>query len=77
DWFYRRLGRDVALAIGRGASLGWQSIATGGSRAARRIAGTLEHYHSPDSVLARTWPTGAMAFWTTVMLAAYLLLSYV
>ena len=76
DWFYRRLGRDVALAIGRGASLGWQSIATGGSSAARRIAGTLERYHAPDSVLARTWPTGAMAFWTTVMLAAYLLLSY-
>jgi multicomponent Na+:H+ antiporter subunit D len=76
DWFYRKLGRDVALAIGHAASLGWQSIATGGSGAARRIAATFERYHAPDSVLARTWPTGMMAFWTTVMLAAYLVLSY-
>ena len=33
-------------------------------------------HHGPDGILARTWPTGSMAFWTTVMLAAYLILSY-
>jgi multicomponent Na+:H+ antiporter subunit D len=34
------------------------------------------HHHGPEGVLARTWPTGQMAFWATVMLAAYLVLSY-
>jgi multicomponent Na+:H+ antiporter subunit D len=30
----------------------------------------------PESILARTWPTGVMAFWTTIMLSIYLILSY-
>ena len=36
----------------------------------------IQRYHGPDGILARTWPTGAMAFWMTIMLAAYLILSY-
>ncbi len=28
--------------------------------------------HGPHGVLARTWPTGSMAFWTAVLLAAFL-----
>ena len=35
-----------------------------------------ERHHGPVGFLARPLPTGTMAFWTTVMLAAYLVLSY-
>jgi hypothetical protein len=38
--------------------------------------GWLHRYHGGESVLARSWPTGLMVFWTTIMLAAYLALSY-
>jgi multicomponent Na+:H+ antiporter subunit D len=43
---------------------------------ARTILGAVRRHHGPEGILARTWPTGSMAFWTTVMLAAYLVLSY-
>ena len=36
----------------------------------------LNRHYGPDGALARTWPTGSMAFWTTVVLALYLILSY-
>jgi multicomponent Na+:H+ antiporter subunit D len=40
------------------------------------MLGAVRRHHGPEGILARTWPTGSMAFWTTVMLAAYLVLSY-
>jgi multicomponent Na+:H+ antiporter subunit D len=30
----------------------------------------------PEGILARIWPAGVMAFWMTIMLAAWLILSY-
>ena len=36
----------------------------------------MQQYLGPESVLARAWPTGLMAFWMTIMLAGYLILSY-
>jgi multicomponent Na+:H+ antiporter subunit D len=36
----------------------------------------VQRHYGPDGTLARAWPTGSMAFWATVMLAAYLILSY-
>jgi multicomponent Na+:H+ antiporter subunit D len=76
DWIYRGLGRALAHASARVLST-W--LATGGD-AARALCGrsltALKRHHGPESTLARTWPTGSMAFWTTIMLAAYLILSY-
>ena len=40
------------------------------------IVARLRRHHGPDGLLARPWPAGTMAFWTTVMLAAYLILFY-
>ncbi len=76
DWLYRKLGPAVALHLDRAADLAWSAIMTFVTRNARAIARAARHYHGPDSILARTLPTGAMAFWTTIMLAAYLVLSY-
>ena len=36
----------------------------------------LRHY-GPEGTLARTWPTGSMVLWVTVLLAASLILYYV
>lgn len=77
DWFYRRLAPSIVLA-------GWD-IAVELRRWALKamltplsafLAGVYRH-HGPDGVLARTWPTGAMAFWATLLLAAWLIVYYV
>ena len=44
---------------------------------ARVIRVGLHRHHGPDGILGRTWPTGTMALWATLMLGAYLILSYV
>ena len=76
DWFYRRLGRALAEAIGRAAAVAWGGFVQDATRFASALVSGVQRYHGPDGILARTWPTGAMAFWTTIMLAAYLVLSY-
>ena len=76
DWFYRRLGRGLALAAGHLAERAWHFVAACASRGAREAINAIERHHGPDGILARTWPTGAMAFWMTIMLTAYLILSY-
>jgi len=77
DWIYRKLGRD----LGRGAASlvsGWLADAQDGLRscAVRSIAFVRRH-HGPESLLAGTWPTGAMALWVMVLLLAYLIFYYV
>jgi multicomponent Na+:H+ antiporter subunit D len=76
DWLYRRLGLALARSLDRGAEAAWIGVMNSTGRAARVVSSGIQRYHGPDGILARTWPTGAMAFWTTIMLAAYLVLSY-
>jgi multicomponent Na+:H+ antiporter subunit D len=76
DWLYRRLGVVLVRHLDR-----WVQTLRGGLAAAATYgtqAGTswLQRHHGTDGILARTWPTGLMALWTTIILAAYLVLSY-
>ncbi|MEZ5786529.1 MAG: Na(+)/H(+) antiporter subunit D [Xanthobacteraceae bacterium] len=76
DWFYRRFSYDAAITVGRWARGAWDGFVRATRRGARGAAAAIERHHGPEGALARTWPTGSMAFWATVMLAAYLILSY-
>jgi len=76
DWFYRRPGRAFVLGIGRAIEAGWNACVNAVGRAARGTVEDLQRYHGPNGILARTWQTGSMAFWATVMLTVYLVLSY-
>jgi multicomponent Na+:H+ antiporter subunit D len=76
DWFYRRAGYTVAITTGRWAQHAWSGFVRATLRGARAAAVAVERHHGPQGILARTWPTGSMAFWTTIMLAFYLILSY-
>ena len=76
DWFYRKLGREAARWFDGWAERLWKEFVRMVRRGAREAVHVIEHHHGPDGILARTWPTGIMAFWTTIMLAAYLVLSY-
>lgn len=76
DWTYRRVGRDAATALARGADRAWSRVTRLAAAGSRTLVAGLYRLHGPDGALARTWPTGSMALWTTLMLAAYLILSY-
>jgi len=52
-------------------------IVRGTTGSAAWLAGSLRATHGPEGVLGRPLPTGTMALWATVMLGAYLVLSYV
>jgi multicomponent Na+:H+ antiporter subunit D len=76
EWSYRKALPAIghtALALGRRAR---EQIVLGGGRWLGSALARLYRHTGPDGALARTWPTGTMAFWTTVLLAMYLILSY-
>ena len=72
DWSYRRLGWKLASGMGVTADRSWQWLVTTVGSTAQANAMLRRHF-GPDGALGRTWPTGTMAFWATVMLAAYLI----
>ena len=76
DWIYRRAGHRAAAAVGRFLQIAWAGFAHASRAAARGLARGVYRHHGPEGALARTWPTGDMAFWATVLLAGYLVLSY-
>jgi multicomponent Na+:H+ antiporter subunit D len=76
DWLYRRFGVEAARYLDRAMETGWARLVTAVERSAERSVASVYRHLGPDGALARTWPTGRMAFWTAVILAAYLILSY-
>jgi len=76
DWLYRGLGRAVEQAIQYRTARAWGAAVERTYRGMVRFVETLYRHHGPQGILARTWPTGSMAFWTTLLLGAYLVLYY-
>ncbi|WP_291989513.1 Na(+)/H(+) antiporter subunit D [Candidatus Accumulibacter sp. ACC007] len=76
DWFYRVFARRLTEML--------TPLFTGLIAAVERFAGALvnrgggalRRHHGPLGALARTWPTGSMALWVTIMLLAWLVLYY-
>ena len=77
DWFWRCLGPQLAGAAYPLAQKVRQRFIDRGRRAVARGLATVFRHHGPAGILARTWPTGSMAFWATLLLAAYLFLYYI
>jgi multicomponent Na+:H+ antiporter subunit D len=75
DWIYRRLGPRLGRAFDHAADTTWQRLVGIVGWGANYLNDRLHRHHGPEGVFGRTWPTGTMAFWTTLMLAAYLILS--
>ncbi len=76
DWFYRRVGYAVVSGVGRQAGRLWTWITAVVAALALALKDLIGSSHGPDGILGRTWPTGTMAFWMTVMLGAYLLVAF-
>jgi multicomponent Na+:H+ antiporter subunit D len=77
DWFWRRLGPALFKALDGWTDRLWDGLARGAALTARAVVEGVQRYCGPDGILACAWPTGSMAFWTAVVLAAYLLVLYI
>jgi multicomponent Na+:H+ antiporter subunit D len=77
DWLYRGLGYRLLRWIETAANAAWTSIVGGVTSASGATVAWARSLHGPDGLFGRTWPTGTMALWTTVMLGAYLILAFV
>jgi multicomponent Na+:H+ antiporter subunit D len=75
DWLYRGLGVTLTKWADAWAGIAWNEIVGMTQRGMRGALDGVRRHHDADGILARTWPTGVMAFWMTVMLAAYLILT--
>ena len=75
DWLWRRLGPEIFARLNSAADAAWGSLTTRTLSMAHVIRVGLHRHHGADGILGRTWPTGTMALWATLMLGAYLILS--
>ncbi|MEX2333156.1 MAG: proton-conducting transporter membrane subunit, partial [Pseudohongiella sp.] len=73
DFFYRRVGPKIwkifvhLLVVLDGLVKSWVLDP------AKRLPQMWLRYHGPEGPLARTWPTGSMLLWVTVMLVVILI----
>ncbi len=73
DWFYRKGGRRLVGWIGELIVGINRRTRTRVSELLAAQAERVDRKHGRDGKLARSWPTGSMAMWTAVLLAALLL----
>ncbi|MBA4782770.1 MAG: Na(+)/H(+) antiporter subunit D [Rhizobiales bacterium] len=77
DWFYRGLGKVLGKEFNQATAALWANISRYASSIARASSGVIYKLHGPGGIFAETWPTGTMAFWTTVLLGLYLLVYFI
>jgi multicomponent Na+:H+ antiporter subunit D len=73
DFFYRRVG-PLLWTLFEGTLRRINELFNAKiAGPARRLPESWVRYHGPDGPLARTWPTGSMLLWVTVMLVVILI----
>ncbi len=76
DWFWRRAGRLFAAEFETQWLRACGAFGGRAYRSAARFIDGLYRTHGPEGALARTRPSGSMALWMTILLAVFLLLSF-
>jgi multicomponent Na+:H+ antiporter subunit D len=77
DWFYRKLLTGLGHWALSWCAIWKSGLIEGGANWIEAVLRQLYRHHGPQGILARTWPTGSMAFWATVILAAYLIVYFI
>ena len=75
DWFYRRAGQAFLNGANIWSARIWNGLVSGIHGGAARVDHRLRRLHGPDGTFGRTWTTGTMAFWTTLVLGAFLIIA--
>jgi multicomponent Na+:H+ antiporter subunit D len=73
DWFYRKAMPALAQRMATFGGEARRGVLVRLQRRLERFLMEIYRHHGPQGILARTWPTGSMAFWTTVLLGVYLI----
>ncbi len=76
DFFWRGIGRVLAQEFNFRLGNAWYGFTDRTINAVKRLVREIYRHHGPQGILARTWPTGSMAFWATVLLGVYLVFYY-
>ncbi|WP_440997675.1 Na(+)/H(+) antiporter subunit D [Arhodomonas sp. SL1] len=74
DWFYRRAGPVVAVALRDAVTAADRRVRAGSMMLLGRALAVSRERFGHGGRLAQSWPTGSMAFWTMVVLAVLLVL---
>jgi len=77
DFFWRGIGRVLAQEFNFRVGNAWHGFADRITNTVQRLVRGIYRHHGPQGILARSWPTGSMAFWATVLLGVYLVFYYV
>ena len=75
DWLWRHWPGAVSRKVSVRRDV-VQTFITNGRKTLERTFRIIYRHYGPTGILASSWPTGSMAFWATVLLAAFLLLYY-
>ncbi|MGD8439382.1 MAG: Na(+)/H(+) antiporter subunit D [Holophagae bacterium] len=76
DWTYRRALPAVVRGVGRVGGVVIDAIRAPVRLLIGRLYSLIYRLHGPEGVFARTWTTGAIAFWAVIILGGFLLLYY-
>lgn len=74
DWFYRRAGRRIAVALATTISHNLKLLEAKINGRLAAIARLVVRHHGPDGAMARTAMVGSMVQWVVVLLGVYLAL---
>ncbi|MGI9482347.1 MAG: Na(+)/H(+) antiporter subunit D [Hyphomicrobiales bacterium] len=75
EWLYRKVLPAAAVSTRDAVGGFFGKVRDRAMRGLNGIMTRVYRLHGPQGVLARTWPTGSMAFWTAVLLIAFLVLA--
>ncbi len=76
DWFYRRFGAYVAAVFAAVVRWAWSGVEYAWRWCLIMLERWVHRHYGPDGAMGRSWATGQMAFWATVMIGAYALIGY-
>ncbi len=76
DWLYRVFGKGVALTVGRTITTVDKQVRTSTLLQINEIIAEIFRHHGPRGVLARSWTSGTMVLWVTILLAVVLIFYY-
>ena len=73
DWFWRKFGQLVINEFNIQLLSRFNNIIKSIQVVIGQTFESLHKHNGPSGVLGKSWPTGYMAFWTTVLLGSFLL----
>lgn len=76
DWFYRRFGAYSLMIFTNVARWAWSGVEYAWRWCLLMVERWVHRHYGPDGAMGRSWATGQMAFWATVMIGAYALIGY-